>query len=109
MTHSIILHSCNNEPNRRTPKNKFIFPDRLMADAALSASAKVLATALLLHHAETGQCNPSLAAIGKMVGRNRRAIIRDIAQLTKGGWLTVESSGDCEQSFVVHQKSLVLA
>ena len=81
-------------PRKRVPPQKYAFLWRLMADTALSASAKVVAATLLLkfHNTKTGQCNPSFAAIAKAIGRSSRTIFPAIAELKDGGWITVEST-----------------
>ena len=80
---------------KRVPPQKYAFLWRLMADTALSPSAKVVAATLLLkfHNTKTGQCNPSFAAIAKATGRSRRTIFPAIAELRDAGWITVESTG----------------
>ena len=79
---------------KRVPAQKYAFLWRLMADTALSASAKCVAATLLLkfHNTKTGQCNPSFAAIAKTIGRSRRTIFPAIAELRDSGWITVEST-----------------
>src|SRR4029077_18492450 len=75
-----------------------------MADTALSASAKVVATTLVLkfHNTKTGQCNPSFAAIAEAIGRRRRTIFPAIAELKDAGWITVESTGGGSSSNTNH-------
>lgn len=79
---------------KRVPAQKYAFLWRLMADDALSASAKCVAVTLLLkfHNAKTGQCNPSFAAIAKATGRSRRAIFPAVTELKDGGWISIEST-----------------
>ncbi len=79
---------------RRLHKPKFDLLWRLMADTTLLPPAKNVAAVLLLkfHNTKTGQCNPSLAAIGESAGRSRRSIIRDVAELEESGWITIEST-----------------
>ena len=80
---------------KRVPPQKYAFLWRLMADTALSPSAKVVATTLLLkfHNTKTGQCNPSIGALTKTTGLSRRTIFYAITELRDGGWITVESTG----------------
>ncbi|MET4750392.1 helix-turn-helix domain-containing protein [Bradyrhizobium sp. RT11b] len=69
----------------------------ILADPALSSTAKLVADALLLNflNTKTGQCNPSLSAIAKAVGRCRRTVITAINELKSGNdqWLIVKSTG----------------
>ncbi len=79
---------------KHTAPQKFDFLHRLMADKTLSFSAKAIATELLLtfHNANTGRCNPSIAAIAKSTGCSRRTAFSAITELKKAGWITVEST-----------------
>lgn len=81
-------------PRKRTPKQKFDFRRRLVADKILSFAAKVVATELLLtfHNAKTDRCNPSLVAIAKASGCSRRTAISAIAELNAAGWVAVQST-----------------
>ena len=89
---------------KRVPPQKYAFLWRLMTDAALSASAKVVATTLLLkfHNTKTGRCNPSIGAIAEAIGRRRRTIFPAIAELKDAGWITVESTGGGSSSNTNH-------
>ena len=68
----------------------------ITADPALSSTAKVVADALLLNflNTKTGQCNPSLSAIAKAVGRCRRTVISAIKELNSGHdpWLIIKGT-----------------
>jgi hypothetical protein len=81
---------------RATPqaKAKFALILAILADEEISASAKTVATALLLkfQNTKTGRCNPSIASIATAVGRQRRAIFLSIDELRTRGWLVVEGS-----------------
>jgi hypothetical protein len=91
---------------RRLPKNKFAFLHRMLADTTLSPAAKIVATTLLFkfHNTKTGQCNPSIAAIGKSTGRGNRSVFRDILELVAGSWITVESTKGGSSTNTNHYK-----
>ena len=64
---------------KHTPVQYFVLW-AIMADEQLSASAKCIATVLLLkyrNHA-TNQCNPGFTALAKCVGRKRRSSQNDL-------------------------------
>jgi hypothetical protein len=86
--------SKSSRKSKVTAREKFDFYWRLMADPALSASAKCAATALLLkfHNAKTGRCNPSLAGIAEVAaGIGRRTVFSAISELKKAKWITIKS------------------
>jgi Helix-turn-helix domain len=74
---------------------KFKFMQRLLADPALSPSAKCVALSLLViwRNSKTGQCNPSLGTIAKTIGLARRTVIDAIAELKRSNWVEVDSTG----------------
>lgn len=78
----------------RTPPNKFGLLKAMLADANLSASAKVIGTVLLIHfhNSKTGRCNPSFRAIGEAAGRTRRAVFPAVEELHSAGWLVIEGT-----------------
>ena len=84
------------KPSART---RFGLLHALLADEALSASAKVVATTLLLkfQNTKSGRCNPSVAAIAAAVGRSRRAVFPSIEELKAAQWLTIKGTrgGGC--------------
>jgi hypothetical protein len=67
----------------------------IMADRALSSSAKCVAVVLLLQfqNAKTGKCNPSFAAIAMRIGRNRRATFDAVRELKEAGWVSITGTG----------------
>lgn len=73
---------------------KYRFLWALMANPELSPSAKCVALVLMFkfRNTRTGQCNPSFAAIGEKIGRQRRVAIDAVKELKDAGWLTVNSS-----------------
>ena len=82
------------KPRKRTPKQKYDFRRRLVADKILSFAAKTIATELLLtfHNAANDRCNPSLPAIAKAAGCSRRTAFSAIAELKAAGWVAVQST-----------------
>ena len=68
-----------------------------MADPALSSTAKLVADVLLLNflNTKTGQCNPSIDAVAKKIGRCRRTVFSAIKELNTGSdpWLIVKGTG----------------
>ncbi len=60
----------------------------IMADSRVSASAKCVATVLLLKYRnqETKVCNPSFASIAKCLGRKRRSVIDAVNELKQFGF-----------------------
>ena len=69
----------------------------IIADPTLSSTAKLVADVLLLTflNTKTGQCNPSIDAIAKKIGRCRRTAFSAIKELNAGSdpWLIVKSTG----------------
>ena len=61
----------------------------IMKDSERSASAKCVATVLLLkfRNHDTLVCNPSFTAIAARVGRKRRSVIDAVNELKAAGWL----------------------
>lgn len=82
------------QERRQRRKQKFDLLRRMRRDPALSPSAFRVADALLMvfHNLQTGQCNPSIAAICREVGLRRTATVDAIAKLSASGWVTIESS-----------------
>ena len=74
---------------KRPPAAKYGVLWAIMADTELSASAKCVATVLLLKYRnhKTGRCNPSFASIAAAVGRTRRPIIAAVQELQARGWI----------------------
>jgi hypothetical protein len=66
----------------------------IMADEQLSASAKCVATMLLLkfRNHKTNQCNPGFATLAKCVGRKRRSVIDALSELKAAGWIRWEGT-----------------
>jgi hypothetical protein len=75
-------------------KAKLDFIQRVLADAALSSTAKCVLVGLLLkfHNSRTGQCNPSPGTIAAAIGLSRRAVITAVAELKQSGWVDVTST-----------------
>ena len=66
----------------------------IISDEQLSASAKCVATVLLLkfRNHKTNQCNPGLTALAKCVGRKRRSVIDALNELKASGWIDWEGT-----------------
>lgn len=63
----------------------------VIADASLSATAKVVAARVLDYfHTQTGRCCPSYQALADGTGLKRRAIIYAIQELEKAGWIAID-------------------
>ena len=73
---------------------KFSYLNAAMADPDLSAAAKVVLVSLVLkfRNSKTGRCNPSMATIGKAVGRDRRNVVPAVAELRARGWLKIATT-----------------
>ena len=75
----------------QSARDKFDFLHAAIADADLSAAAKVVLVPLVLKYrnSKTGRCNPSMATIGKAMSRDRRNVITAVAELRTRGWLKI--------------------
>lgn len=84
-----------------SPKNKYQVPAthsqkwtwvrRILASEQLSASAKNLATALLIYHNETtGQCNPLQQTLARSLGLGRTYVNGLVTELENAGWIAVQ-------------------
>lgn len=79
----------------------------IIADADLSATAKLVAARLLYHHSsQTGRCSPSYQTVADGIALQRRAVIRAVQDLEVRGWLSVNrvKGGDpaAAQGFVTN-------
>lgn len=81
------------EKKKRTPLHYRVLWG-IMADPAVGAPAKCVATVLLLQfrNHQTGVCNPSFTTIGKRIGRSRRPVIDAINELKAAGWIKWEGT-----------------
>ncbi|MGE8127863.1 helix-turn-helix domain-containing protein [Methylobacterium sp. NPDC080182] len=62
----------------------------ILADADLSATAKLVAARLLYHHsAQTGRCSPSYQTIADGVALKRRSVIYAVQELEAGSWVSL--------------------
>jgi hypothetical protein len=66
----------------------------IISDEQLSASAKCVATVLLLkfRNHKTNQCNPGFSTLAKCVGRKRRSVIDALNELKAAGWIDWEGT-----------------
>jgi hypothetical protein len=63
----------------------------LLADADLSDGTKIVGVRLALHlHVNSGRCNPAYLTLASGTGRYKRAAIRAIAALERGGWIKID-------------------
>jgi hypothetical protein len=87
-------YNAKRGPTSTASSGKFKFLTNVLADPNLSAAAKCVVTVLLLkfHNSRTGQCNPSITAIGDALGRDRRNIIRAIEELGRSGWVEISTT-----------------
>lgn len=79
----------------------------ILADAELSATAKLVAARLLYHHStQSGRCSPSYQTVADGIALQRRAVIRAVQDLEARGWLAVNrvKGGDpaAAQGFVTN-------
>jgi hypothetical protein len=89
----------NNAPAARQAFKIETFPDRdnwmrlLLADDALSPSAKVVAQRLALHlNVKSGRCDPSLDRLAQGTGMSRSTMKRTLQDLDKAGWIGIRRS-----------------
>jgi Helix-turn-helix domain len=73
---------------RTGPSDTFIAYKAISLSEELSGTEKRVAAAIIDHfNRKTGQCDPALGSIARLLGVNRRTIIRAISALVRKGYL----------------------
>jgi hypothetical protein len=90
----MIIKSSNNKNSSVSVEllDKVNLYTIILADQNIPCSSKAIAGWLLLYHynTKTGQCNPSLRAIGKALGMSRGNVSRFLQPLIKADYLIVK-------------------
>ncbi|QND73646.1 helix-turn-helix domain-containing protein [Tardiphaga robiniae] len=79
---------------QRGPSDTFIAHKAINLSDDMSATEKRVAATILDHfNRKTGQCDPSLDTIAKLLGVHRRTVIRAVNSLVKRGYLRKQRHG----------------